>query len=55
MLKYCAKTFGLDNPSIERMDKLESLLLELEELTDVPTLDRLMNSDDLGGFYDEWV
>ena len=55
LLKYCDKTFGLDNPCLDRMDKLESLLLELEELTDVPTLDRIMNNDDLGGFYDEWV
>ena len=55
LLNYCAKTFGLDNPSTERMEKLESLLLELEELTDVPTLDRLMNNEELGGFFDEWV
>ena len=55
LLKYCAKTYGLDNPSTERMEKLESLLLELEELTDVPTLDRLMNNEELGGFFDEWV
>ena len=39
------------------MDKLESLLLDLEELTDIPTLDRIMNSEEFssGGFFDEWV
>ena len=57
LINYCAKTFGLTKASISRMDKLESLLLELEELTDIPTLDRIMNSEEFssGGFFDEWV
>ena len=57
LINYCAQTFGLTEASKSRMDKLESLLLELEELTDIPTLDRIMNSEEFssGGFFDEWV
>ena len=55
LLRYCENTHGITNYSQDRMDKLVSLLMELEELTDAPTLDRLMNSDGMGEWSNEWV
>ena len=55
LLHYFDHTYGLSHDT-ETMDKIVLLLEDLEQLTDIPTMDRLMNDTWYeGDFSSEWV